>query len=192
MSIYGSYRKSLYTVLVLICLIVSVARSENNVSLMVQKTPSNGGSVTPDVGVHQVGSNGEVTLRAIPKPGYQFVYWIGDVADSTSPATVAYTNGPKIIIAVFERVNHAYMARMDRSTSTPHQHLIGSSDFYTGSSSGGGGSNGGGGGGDTPSNDPIPVPSGDDDFPVPVPEPATCVFLAGGIAILMRKMRNRK
>ncbi len=72
-----------------------------NIAVLVQQTPANGGSVTPGIGVHEIGTNSQIALTAVPKPGYQFVYWLGDVADPTANNTTAYADNPKIIIAVF-------------------------------------------------------------------------------------------
>ena len=74
----------------------------SEVALLLQQTPSKGGAITPDVGVYHYKQNSEVTLTAAPKPGYQFLYWIGDVSDSSAISTMVYLDKPKIIIAVFE------------------------------------------------------------------------------------------
>lgn len=73
------------------------------VTLILQQTPSEGGTVTPVPGVHHFALNTEVTLTAIPKPGYQFICWLGDVSDRAAERTVAYLDRPKIVVAVFER-----------------------------------------------------------------------------------------
>ena len=73
------------------------------VALLIQQSPTQGGTITPNPGVHNFALNSEVTLTAIPKPGYYFVCWLGDVADPTSSITIAILNKPKIIIAVFEQ-----------------------------------------------------------------------------------------
>ena len=76
------------------------------VALLVQKTPDQGGSISPDVGVYEFAADSEVTLTAVPRLGYQFVYWLGDVLDPTSTSTVAYLDKSKIVIAVFEQVSY--------------------------------------------------------------------------------------
>lgn len=73
------------------------------VTLILQQTPSEGGTLTPVPGVHHFALNTEVTLTAIPKPGYQFICWLGDVSDRAAERTVAYLDRPKIVVAVFER-----------------------------------------------------------------------------------------
>lgn len=82
---------------------------EMDTSLLVQQSPTDGGIVTPEIGIHQIVFNSEVKIRAIPEPGYQFVYWLGDVVDPGSSSTIVIVDGPKIIIAVFERVAHEFI-----------------------------------------------------------------------------------
>lgn len=79
------------------------------VALLIQQTPSQGGLVSPDVGVHHYDSGSAVTLIAIPRVGYQFVYWLGDVLDPTASKTIAYLDKPKIIVAVFTQVEQGQM-----------------------------------------------------------------------------------
>lgn len=73
-------------------------------ALLLQQTPSQGGIVSPEVGVHHFGSEVEITLIAIPKPGYNFIYWLGDVLDPTASKTTAILDEPKIIVAVFQQI----------------------------------------------------------------------------------------
>lgn len=109
-------------------------------ALLLQQSPVNGGTITPSVGVHHFDLNTDVTLTAIPKPGYQFVYWLGDVSDPTASRTVAYLDAPKIIIAVFERVAYEFLAGKRRATSTPaHRLMPHPADYARGGYSGGGG-----------------------------------------------------
>ena len=71
--------------------------------LLLQQTDPRGGAVSPDVGVHHFDLDSEVLLTAVPKPGYYFVYWIGDVSDPTADRTIVYLDAPKIVLAVFAR-----------------------------------------------------------------------------------------
>ena len=82
----------------------------SNVALLLQQTPSKGGAITPDAGVYHFEQNSEVTLTAAPKPGYQFVYWLGDVSDPKAVSTMVYLDKPKIIIAVFEQSGYGVPA----------------------------------------------------------------------------------
>jgi hypothetical protein len=154
-------------------------------ALLLQQTPPNGGSITPVTGVHYFDLNTEVALTAVPEPGYQFVYWLGDVSDPTANSTIAFLDAPKIIIAVFERVKYEFLITEGPSQSAPGGGLIASAADY---SQGGGG---GGGGRRPPKFRPPgpPEPPKPEDFPVPepIPEPATVSLLAlGGLAILTR------
>jgi len=105
-------------------------------SVMIQRTPVQGGIVTPEPGVHSERFGSEMILTATPKPGYNFVYWIGDVSDPTSSRTSANLNSPKIIIAVFERDSYEHLEPSQLTTSAPGGGLTRSPSF---SSSGGGG-----------------------------------------------------
>ncbi len=82
----------------------------SNVALLLQQTPSKGGAITPDAGVYHFELNSEVILTAAPKPGYQFVYWLGDVSDPSAISTIVYLDKPKIIIAVFEQSGYGVPA----------------------------------------------------------------------------------
>jgi hypothetical protein len=73
-----------------------------SVTLLLEQTPATGGEITPVAGVYYYAPGAEVTLTAVPKPGYQFVHWLGEVSDPASKSTVVYLNKPKVIIAVFE------------------------------------------------------------------------------------------
>jgi len=173
----------------------------NDVALLLQQTPIQGGTISPDVGVHNFELNAEVALTAVPKPGYQFVYWIGNVREATASSTVAYLDGPKIIIAVFERAKFEFLAAAERSQSAPIGGLKRSAADYS-----------------QHSNSPIggkrpkkwswpkwpeqpepkepedfPVPGQDDgnDFPVPepIPEPATVALLVLGSLFAFTRRR---
>ena len=69
--------------------------------LCIDQSPARAGKVTPDAGTHRFSANSVVTLSAEPQPGYQFAYWLGDVADPTAQQTTVQVNAPKVIVAVF-------------------------------------------------------------------------------------------
>ena len=160
----------------------------SEVALLLQQTPSKGGAITPDVGVYHYKQNSEVTLTAAPKPGYQFLYWIGDVSDSSAISTMVYLDKPKIIIAVFELGGN------------------GVPSVEKGISGGGGGGGGGNGfvspamtfgqagsisgvaGGVKPKIYQSAYPKSE-----VVPEPATCILLGFGslFALVRRRTKNR-
>jgi hypothetical protein len=182
----------------------------DGMALLVQQSPVEGGVVTPELGVHKFESGSEIILMAVPKPGYQFIHWIGDVADSTSSRTSVYLDSPKIIIAVFERSEFDFLVTDELADIRPGGGMHGSPADYgkQGYSGGGGGFRGQrrGIGGipqppqPEPNNDfPTPPPDNDiNDFPVPppIPEPATILLFGLGALILSKSQKkmswNRK
>jgi len=85
--------------------------SLEHVTLFIQHTPTEGGTITPSAGVHHFAPNSQVTLTAVPRSGYQFVYWLGDVGDPTAGSTTVLLDKPKVVIAVFESLEQDYCAR---------------------------------------------------------------------------------
>ncbi|MHC4260319.1 MAG: InlB B-repeat-containing protein [Planctomycetota bacterium] len=71
--------------------------------LLLQQSPPEGGTITPDVGLHKFDLHTDVTLTAVAEQGYQFVCWLGDVSDPAANRTVVHLDAPKIVIAVYER-----------------------------------------------------------------------------------------
>lgn len=189
------FRVGLFAIVAAAMVGVTAASADAQVdyALMVQQTPVDGGTVTPDVGVHNVSANGAVTVTATPKAGYQFAYWLGDVSDATANSTVVSLNSPKIVVAVFQRSEY------ELPFETP----------ATGEGGGGGGGGGlspnreqavGGGGGISPASGPANIKgptyvvnqsssSNGDKPPVPeVPEPATVLLLGiGSLLVFKRK-----
>jgi hypothetical protein len=189
-------------VAVLIMMPQSAYALDNGMALMVEQTPVQGGAITPEAGVHKFESGSEIALVAVPKPGYQFVYWIGDVADSTSSRTSVYLDSPKIIIAVFERSEFEFLVTDELADIRPGGGMYRSPSDYSnqGYSGGGGASNGGGWQWSNPEPQPepqddFPAPPPDNDtndFPVPesIPEPATILLLSLGCLGMVRKRRG--
>jgi len=156
-----------------------------DIVLLLEQTPVKGGEITPGAGVHHFESGSQVTLTANPKPGYQFVYWLGDVSDSTSSNTVVYLNKPKVIIAVFEETGSGASAGGGGFSSGGGGMFPTALDF----SRPGGFSGGGGGGKAKPQKyiyfvkDTKPTPE--------VPEPATGLLLIMG-GLFASKRRGPK
>jgi hypothetical protein len=174
-------------------------------SLLLQQMPSQGGIISPEIGVHYYSSESQVTLIAVPQPGYQFVYWLGDVLDPTANKTTALLNESKVIVAVFQQVEEGQ--------------LIVGQNVPTGGGGGGSFSSGlpispavnrtRGGGGSPNSGESTPTPPGEGDpgleppdnppdpvdppvDPPGVPEPATGLMLTLGAAALLGKRRAAK
>ena len=218
-SILNNWRGRLIlaVTIVVFCLSIPAYCQPGTAAFMLQQTPANSGTITPGIGVHSIDLDTEITLTATPGPGYQFVYWLGDVSDPTSSTTTAYSDSPKIIIAVFERVGYESIL-----TLYGQQEEEGG-EMGMGTSGGGGG--GGGliakapdysnrgytGGGrkrphkfvwptrpTAPEMPKLPVPDAEDDteeeylIPIPdtiatVPEPATMALLVFGSLFALRR-----
>lgn len=163
--------------------------------LLLQQIPSQGGEVSPATGVHYFNLNEEVTLNAVPKPGYYFVYWIGDVSNPTANSTIAYLDTPKIIIAVFERSEYDIMLEEQlQNTLGGRSSLRGHAGDYSRTA----------GGGyiiwprykwpkekDQTPLGPPGQPELSDDFPIPLPEPATILLLGLGSLLFVRQKTKR-
>ncbi|MGB7581998.1 MAG: PEP-CTERM sorting domain-containing protein [Sedimentisphaerales bacterium] len=172
----------------LFCFSAQASVQENGTSLMLEASPVEGGFLNIPTGVHAYDIYSDVTLKATPKPGYQFVCWLGSVSNSVTSSTTVFLNSPKMVIAVFERSEY----------ETP-----GVESGYLG----GGGDNGGGmvrseGLSDssleeaqqkytyptyhyTPAPPPAPEPP-----PVPTPEPATVTLFFTAFLMLVNRRKN--
>ena len=183
-SAFGIRQLQLAFVIIVFWLIVPAYCQTEDVVLLLEQTPVKGGKITPDAGVHYFKPNSEVILTAVPKTGYKFIHWLGDVSDPTAPNTVVYLNKPKVIIAVFEQAE---------------QGVLGDGEGLLVSGGGGGGGGlfptaldfsrpGGfaGGGGAKPQK-PVYYVKGKKPTPE-VPEPATGLLLMlGGLFALKRR-----
>jgi hypothetical protein len=161
-------------------------------ALLLQQTPEGGGTVTPAVGVHHFEQGTEVTLTAIPQPGYQFICWLGDVSDQMAGSTAVYLDAPKIVIAVFEQAKFEFAVFAERSQSAPGGGLYRSPGESTSGGFGGAGAKRPSKRrGPVPTPSPTPIPY--DEFPVPeVPEPATICLFGLGSLMLLRKHRDKR
>ncbi|MFZ2147637.1 MAG: PEP-CTERM sorting domain-containing protein [Sedimentisphaerales bacterium] len=102
------WRRLISAITICVCWLFAPAYCQTpDVSLLLQQTPAKGGAITPTAGVHHFELNSEVTLTAVPKTGYQFLYWLGDVSDPGAASTVVYLDKPKIIIAVFGQTENS-------------------------------------------------------------------------------------
>jgi len=162
-----------------ICLTLAVCTTGfagGNYAVLMQESPAGAGEIQPGIGVHTFGVNEKVTLNTVPKKGYKFVYWLGDVSDPTANRTTMSVDGPKIVIAVFER--DAYnLPSASAAISQGPEGLTPRNDSI---------------GGSFPSIPPDPPDEPDDpDDPPPVPEPGTMILLTSG-AFILRKRLFRK
>lgn len=161
--------------------------ASDGTALLLQKTPPEGGTISPDVGIHSFAPRTEVSLTAVPRPGYQFVYWLGDVANPASNSTVVYLDSPKIVIAVFALAEYQLLTTVERSESYPGGGLISSAGDYSS-----GGFGGGGGVGESSGiSISQPPEQKEDKFPVPpAPEPSTFLLFAAGAGLLLSSRRR--
>ena len=162
-------------------------------ALLLQQVPAEGGKIIPGTGVHYIELNKSVTLTAVPEPGYEFVYWMGDVTDPTLSRTTAYLDAPKIIVAVFERAEFELEGIADTIIPGNFGSTMrrGAADYARRGYSGGVGrrqiTR-------APARRPPqpPPPPPPPDFPVPIPEPATVVLLALGSILAFAGRRQKK
>jgi hypothetical protein len=202
--------------ILLLCLAAPAYCQDESAALMLQVSPVDGGSVNLSPGVHNYDRDSQVLLTATPKTGYQFVCWLGNVADARASSTSVFLDTPKIIIAVFERSKFAFLEyEEDPDVSAGGGGLIRSRTEA--------GSDATGEGGRRPQkyhypntpNEPIPevpppnvpetlppdvpvpetplpdvpVPQ-DNEEPPPVPEPATVAFLLLGMLFMVKRPRR--
>jgi len=204
-TVFTGCRSVILALAVVLCGLFEAAYCQTDgTMLLLQQTPPEGGMINPGVGVHNFDLDTEVTLTAVPKPGYQFVYWMGDVSDPMTNRTIVHLDAPKIVIAVFERSEYEFLAVQERPQSAPAGGGLRRSpaDYARGGISPVAGKRphkwrwpsppeprelq------DTPvpeESEDFPVPEEGEDFPVPIPEPVTLSFLALGSLALLRKRR---
>lgn len=165
---------------------------ENGYALLIQQSPVDGGTVEPGSGVHRFTEGDTLELTAKPRPGYRFLYWLGDVGDPGSVTTQVQLDSPKVVVAVYERDDFE-----DLMDAGPMRSVGGGAGGGLHGSSASISSSGGISGGsyptpDTPTynySDGDPDDFTDDDDLV-VPEPATLCLLGLGGCLLGRRKRS--
>jgi len=162
-------------------------------ALLLQQVPENAGTITPGTGVHYLQQNTSVTLTAVPRPGFQFVYWLGDVREPTLNRTTTYLDAPKIVVAVFERDEYELEDAAVIVQSIPGGLRGGlrarAADYSRQGYSGGGGRRPSV---RRPSAKPPEPPLPPPEVPVPIPEPATILLLALGSYLAFAGRRSKK
>lgn len=183
-SISVRMRSFIFTLVVIVVFLLTAAYGQSaRVELLIQQSPTQGGKITPSVGIHHFAPNSEVTLTAIPEQGFQFAYWLGDVTNPRSNSTTAYLNNSKIIVAVFELIEFELAAKK----SYPHISgggggsgaqggmIAAAADYSRGGFSGGGAATSG------PQVKKLSFET------AVIPEPATFLILTLGVAILRKR-----
>jgi hypothetical protein len=157
---------------------------DSGYSLLIEQSPIDAGRVTPQTGLYRAELDEVVTLTAIAKPGYQFVYWLGDVTDPGTNETTILVDSPKIVIAVFERSEFELPLEEGIVSGRGGGGLRRTAGFSPK------GMGGAAGGLDVPPTEEPEDEESEDDFPVPededfpIPEPATMALLGFGTALL--------
>jgi hypothetical protein len=201
-------RSILLSLAVLVLISVSTASAaelSDSYALLIQQSPPDAGSVTPGAGIHKIQIGDTVALSAIPKAGYRFLYWLGDVSAADATSTTIQVDSPKLVVAVFTR--EAYEEELpgvqlingSRSSGGSGGRLIGTPMFSPGAINPGSYFDAG----DVvfnyeivepPEEEPQDEPT--DEIPVPgetgdeVPEPATVVLLGLGATVFLRRTRK--
>ncbi|MGD2095274.1 MAG: PEP-CTERM sorting domain-containing protein [Phycisphaerales bacterium] len=174
------------------CMLAPAYCQNPNVALLLQQTPNKGGAITPTAGVYHFEQNTQVSLTALPKPGYQFVYWLGDVSEPAATSTMVYLDKPKIIVAIFEKAEFGTLGA-EESLTAPG-----------GGGGGGGGAgsslmtnavsygqNGGISGGSGGKKTQVVKPGYPNIINEPIPEPATIVLLMLGSVFVFTRPNKK-
>lgn len=198
------YKNGIYNLLALMIVLsvsVATAASDDGYALLIQTSPPGAGAVTPGMGVHKVVVGQTVALSAVPKQGYQFLYWLGDVSSTSSSDSTVSVDSPKLVVAVFAKAE--FDEELPGVGIADGQYAPGGGRGYNPIQSPG--SVNPGRFFDRPSrrsipdfpdnpDNEIPVPGDKDDIPVPgdneVPEPATILLLGLGSSILLKRTRK--
>lgn len=160
----------------------------SGVALLLQQTPTQGGIITPSTGIYHFAPNSEVTLTAIPKPGYRFAYWLGDVSSPTTSCTVVHLNEAKIIVAVFELTDSDTLDANESLSAGGGGGYAGGSGLFNSASNFGWPTASIASGAGAKTQGPVYLYLKPDDGKTVIPEPATGVLLVlGGLFAFVRR-----
>ncbi|MBN2181169.1 MAG: PEP-CTERM sorting domain-containing protein [Sedimentisphaerales bacterium] len=174
---YVGWRSFLTITIVLVSLSTSAYCQGSDITLFVQQTPDGGGATNPTTGIYHFQPQSEVTLTATPSPGYQFVYWLGDVSNREASSTVVHLDKPKIVIAVFEQSDYNFSGVGAPGGGSGLTRTAGNLSIQSGINASAG------------SRPQVYSLSGDTE----VPEPATGVLLIlGGLFVLTKRRKKIK
>lgn len=167
---------------------LAFAADDSGYALLLQSSPVDGGNITPGNGVHKVQIGGKMTLAAVPRAGYRFLYWVGDVGQIASSETSVEMSGPKMVVAVFAREGFEDLKKAGIIGGSATGGTYASPGAFSGSGRTGTAIDRSGF--DFPVNPQ--APEEDNGTLVPeVPEPATLLLLAFGAAALRAKRNKR-
>ena len=191
LTITGCRRLMFFGAIIALGLAGSAYSQDPSPVLLLQQSPPEGGTITPQAGTHYYKLNSTVVLTATAKAGYQFVCWLGDVKDPSSNNTIVELDTPKIVVAIFERIEFEFMASEGGSLSMPIGGAVPSAGSFYPS----------GRFGDMPGTrrtSRYVQPTNDqelpdfNDFPVPLPEPATVLLLMFGGMLAIGRGETKK
>jgi hypothetical protein len=205
---------NLFALIIVLSISMAAQASDDGYALLIQSSPPDAGLVTPGLGVHKTVIGETVALSAVPKKGYRFLYWLGDVSSTSGPETKVSIDAPKLVVAVFSRED--FDEELPEAGIVDGQHAPGGGRGYNPIRSPGSinpsfdfndprgftfpDSPGSPGSPEIPeipeTPDEIPVPGDNDDIPVPgdneVPEPATILLLGIGSSVLLKRRNGQK
>jgi hypothetical protein len=150
---------------------IAAETEDSGFALLLQSSPADGGNVMPGDGVHRVQIGESIPLTAVPKRGYRFLYWLGDVGQTDRTRTSVRMDSPKLVVAVFEREEFEKLLPAGIPQGASYGGLYASPPLTSGGSV-------------TPYNPPVNPP--DNPPVVPTPEPVSILLFGLGVFAVSR------